>query len=221
MYRYYYDTNSLNNRTEVFYAYSYNSLPVLASQNRSPRWLRLLQVVLGLISIGLSIAVLASPASAIVTVVILISVVLFIVGIERIASGISAASTKISSSIVNIGIGVLVLILASVAMAYPLESAAFLIILGAIALLFSGIARLIHGFMDSNHAWWSRAALIFVGILSIVISLIVLAHPASIGIPLLAFMLAVALIIIGIEMVALGVAGRRRFSSRATEESML
>jgi uncharacterized membrane protein HdeD (DUF308 family) len=221
MYRYYYDTNSLNNKTEVFYAYSYNSLPVLASQNRSPRWLRLLQVVLGLISIGLSIAVLASPASAIVTVVILISVVLFIVGIERIASGISAASTKISSSIVNIGIGVLVLILASVAMAYPLESAAFLIILGAIALLFSGIARLIHGFMDSNHAWWSRAALIFVGILSIVISLIVLAHPASIGIPLLAFMLAVALIIIGIEMVALGVAGRRRFSSRATEESML
>jgi uncharacterized membrane protein HdeD (DUF308 family) len=221
MYRYYYDTNSLNNKTEVFYAYSYNSLPLLASQNRSPRWLRLLQVVLGLISIGLSIAVLASPASAIVTVVILISVVLFIVGIERIASGISAASTKISSSIVNIGIGVLVLILASVAMAYPLESAAFLIILGAIALLFSGIARLIHGFMDSNHAWWSRAALIFVGILSIVISLIVLAHPASIGIPLLAFMLAVALIIIGIEMVALGVAGRRRFSSRATEESML
>jgi uncharacterized membrane protein HdeD (DUF308 family) len=221
MYRYYYDTNSLNNKTEVFYAYSYNSLPLLASQNRSPRWLRLLQVVLGLISIGLSIAVLASPASAIVTVVILISVVLFIVGIERIASGISAASTKISSSIVNIGIGVLVLILASVAMAYPLESAAFLIILGAIALLFSGIARLIHGFMDSNHAWWSRAALIFVGILSIVISLIVLAHPASIGIPLLAFMLAVALIIIGIEMVALGVAGRRRFSSKATEESML
>jgi uncharacterized membrane protein HdeD (DUF308 family) len=211
----------LNNRTEVFYAYSYNSLPVLASQDRSPRWLRLLQVVLGLISIGLSIAVLASPASAIVTVVILISVVLFIVGIERIASGISAASTKISSSVVNIGIGVLVLILASVAMAYPLESAAFVIILGAIALLFSGIARLIHGFMDSNHAGWSRAALIFVGILSIVISLIVLAHPASIGIPLLAFMLAVALIIIGIEMIALGVAGRRRFSSRATEESIL
>ena len=194
---------------------------MLASQDKSPRWLRILQVVLGLISIGLSVAVLASPASAIATVIVLVSIVLFILGIERIASGISAASTKVSSSIVNIGVGVLVIILSSVAMAYPLESAAFLIILGAIALLFSGIARLIHGFVDSNNAGWSRAALIFVGILSIIISLIVLAHPASIGIPLLAFIISIALLINGIEMIALGIAGKRRFSSKATEESML
>jgi uncharacterized membrane protein HdeD (DUF308 family) len=194
---------------------------VLASQDKSPRWLRILQVVLGLISVGLSVAVLASPASAIATVIVLVSIVLFILGIERIASGISAASTKVSSSIVNIGLGVLVIILSSVAMAYPLESAAFLIILGAIALLFSGIARLIHGFVDSNNAGWSRAALIFVGILSIIISLIVLAHPASIGIPLLAFIISIALLINGIEMIALGIAGKRRFSSKATEESML
>ena len=194
---------------------------MLASQDKSPRWLRILQVVLGLISVGLSVAVLASPASAIATVIVLVSIVLFILGIERIASGISAASTKVSSSIVNIGVGVLVIILSSVAMAYPLESAAFLIILGAIALLFSGIAMLIHGFVDSNNAGWSRAALIFVGILSIIISLIVLAHPASIGIPLLAFIISIALLINGIEMTALGIAGKRRFSSKATEESML
>ena len=132
-----------------------------------------------------------------------------------------AASTKISSSIVNIGLGVLVIILSSVAMAYPLHSAAFLITLGAIALLFGGIARLMHGFVDSNNAGWSRAALIFVGILSIVISLIVLAHPVGIGIPLLAFMISIALIINGIEMIGFGIAGRRRFSSEATEESLL
>ncbi|MFL6441628.1 MAG: hypothetical protein ACJ702_06695, partial [Nitrososphaeraceae archaeon] len=81
--------------------------------------------------------------------------------------------------------------------------------------------RLIHGFVDSNNAGWSRAALIFVGILSIIISLIVLAHPASIGIPLLAFIISIALLINGIEMIALGIAGKRRFSSKATEESML
>jgi hypothetical protein len=61
--------------------------------------------------------------------------------------------------------------------------------------------------------------LIFVGILSIVISLIVLAHPVGIGIPLLAFMISIALIIDGIEMIGFGIAGRRRFSSKATEES--
>ena len=190
-------------------------------QDKSPSWLRILQVVLGLISIGLSIAVLASPASAIATVIVLLSIVLFIVGIERIASGISAASTTRSSTLVNIGLGILVIILSSVAMAYPLESAAFLIILGAIALLINGIARLIHGFVDKNHAGWSRVVLIFVGIVSIILSLIVLAHPVNIGIPLLAIILSVALIINGLEMIGLGIAGRRRFSSSATEESLL
>jgi uncharacterized membrane protein HdeD (DUF308 family) len=190
-------------------------------QDKSPSWLRILQVVLGLISIGLSIAVFAFPASAIATVIVLLSIVLFIVGIERIASGISAASTTRSSTLVNIGLGILVIILASIAMAYPLESAAFLIILGAIALLINGIARLIHGFIDSNNAAWSRVVLIFVGILSIILSLIVLAHPVSIGISLLAIILSVALIINGLEMIGLGIAGRRRFSSSATEETML
>jgi uncharacterized membrane protein HdeD (DUF308 family) len=190
-------------------------------QDKSPSWLRILQVVLGLISVGLSIAVLASPASAIATVIVLLSIVLLIVGIERIASGISAASTTRSSTIVNVGLGILVIILSSIVMAYPLQSAAFLIILGAIALLFNGIARLIHGFVDKNHAGWSRAALLFVGILSIIISLIVLAHPVGIGVPILAFMISIALLINGIEMIGLGIAGRRRFSTSATEESML
>jgi uncharacterized membrane protein HdeD (DUF308 family) len=85
----------------------------------------------------------------------------------------------------------------------------------------NGIARLIHGFVDKNHAGWSRAALLFVGILSIIISLIVLAHPIGIGVPILAFMISIALLINGIEMIGLGIAGRRRFSTSATEESML
>jgi uncharacterized membrane protein HdeD (DUF308 family) len=194
---------------------------VLPLRDKSPSWLRILQVVLGLISIGLSIAVLASPESAIATVIVLLSIVLLIVGIERIASGISAASTTRSSTIVNIGLGILVIILSSIVMAYPLQSAAFLIILGAIALLFNGIARLIHGFVDKNNAGWSRAALLFVGILSIVISFIVLAHPIGIGVPILGFMISIALLINGIEMIGLGIAGRRRFSTSATEESML
>jgi uncharacterized membrane protein HdeD (DUF308 family) len=190
-------------------------------QDKSPNWLRILQVVFGLISIGLSIAVLASPASAIATVIVLLSIVLLIVGIERIASGISAASTTRASTIANIGLGILVIILSAIAMAYPLQSAAFLIILGAIALLFNGIARLIHGFVDKNNAGWSRATLLFVGILSIILSLIVLAHPAGIGVLILAFMISIALLINGIEMIGLGIAGRRRFSSSATEQSML
>lgn len=48
---------------------------MLASQDKSPPWLRILQVVLGIISIALSVAVLASPASAIAAVIVLVSIV--------------------------------------------------------------------------------------------------------------------------------------------------
>ena len=63
--------------------------------------------------------------------------------------------------------------------------------------------------------------LLFVGILSIIISLIVLAHPVGIGVPILAVIISIALLINGIEMIGLGIAGRRRLSTGATEESML
>jgi hypothetical protein len=49
----------------------------------------------------------------------------------------------------------------------------------------------------------------------------VLAHPIGIGVLILAFMISIALLINGIEMIGLAIAGRRRFSSSATEETML
>src|ERR671921_2029450 len=55
------------------------------SETKSPSWMRLAQIGLGIIAIVLSIYVLtSSPVLTLVTIALLIAVVLFVVGIERI-----------------------------------------------------------------------------------------------------------------------------------------
>jgi uncharacterized membrane protein HdeD (DUF308 family) len=77
------------------------------------------------------------------------------------------------------------------------------------------IARIIQSMSNKNISKWSRADLIGVGILSLAISFIVIAQPIS-GVMLLTFLLAVNLLIIGMESIVHGASGRRNMVSAAT-----
>jgi uncharacterized membrane protein HdeD (DUF308 family) len=172
---------------------------------------------LGAISIILSIVILTFPGIAIFTIILMLAIVLLMVGFERIAIGIALSSSTTvirgqSSRWANIGLGVLVVALGIVVMSYPVHAAAFLILLGALALLFNGIARIVQGVINKDMSGWSRAFLVGVGALSIAVSALVLAHPISIGVVLLALVISISLLINGIQMIALGIAGRQRFS---------
>jgi uncharacterized membrane protein HdeD (DUF308 family) len=94
-------------------------------------------------------------------------------------------------------------------MAFPTFSTLFLIFLGGFALLFNGIARIIQGVGGQGISGWSRAFLIGVGILSIVISGLIIVHPIGFGVRLLVVIMSLALMIIAIEMIAVGTAGRQ------------
>jgi uncharacterized membrane protein HdeD (DUF308 family) len=177
---------------------------------KTPTWLRILQISIGAISIILSGFVLAYPGLAIFTAVQILSIVLLIVGIERIAVGaFSPYHKKSSSRFSNIGLGALVIAFSILVMAFPLFSIFFLIFLGGFALLFNGIARIIQGVGGQGISGWSRAFLIGVGILSIAISGLIIAHPIGFGVRLLAVILSLVLLINGIEMIAIGTVGRR------------
>src|SRR5919197_3296051 len=182
---------------------------------KSPSWLRVLQIGLGAISIILSIVILAFPGIAIYTIILMLSVVLLIIGVERIAIGIASSSPPSpnkSSRFANIGLGALVIVLAIVVMSYPLHTAAFLILLGAFALLFNGIARIVQGIANKNAPRWSRSFLVGVGALSIAVSALVMVHPISIGVVLLALVISISLLINGIQMIASGITGKQRYA---------
>lgn len=171
---------------------------------KSPGWVRGAQIGLGVLTIILSIYALAFPAVAFVSVIWILAIILFFVGIEKIITGIFLPQR---SKWATIGLGILVLIFAGIAMAFPVATAFVAIIFIGIALLFNGIARLVEGF-SGKHSGWSKAFLIGVGILSIVLSLAVMASPVF-GAVLAGILIAVALLITGIQMVVAGVSGQK------------
>jgi uncharacterized membrane protein HdeD (DUF308 family) len=171
---------------------------------KSPGWLRAVQIGLGVLTIALSIFALAFPGFTYISVVWVLAIVLFFVGIEQIIVGIFSPRRSRWSSI---GLGILVLIFAAIAMTYPVAAAITIIIFIGIAFLINGIARIVEGF-SGKHSRASRAFLIGVGIMAIALSVAVLISPFF-GAILAGIIIGIGLLITGIQMIFAGIQGRR------------
>jgi uncharacterized membrane protein HdeD (DUF308 family) len=176
-----------------------------------PSWLRFLQIGLGVIAVGLSLSVIVYPSVGIATLSVALAAALIVIGIERIATGFSANQSK-SSHAGNIILGALVIGLSTVVLAFPLLAAGFLVIMLGISLLFAGIARIMEGVLSKHVSKGSRSLLVGVGVLAVAVSFMVFASPL-VGIVLLNFIVAIALLIIGIECIVQAVSGRRLIAS--------
>ncbi|MGI8719001.1 MAG: HdeD family acid-resistance protein, partial [Nitrososphaeraceae archaeon] len=106
----------------------------------------------------------------------------------------------------TIGLGILVLIFAGFAISFPEWTAFVITILVGFALLFNGCARIVEG-ISGKHSGWAKFFLIGVGILSIIIGTVVLASPLF-GVVFVGLIIAIGLLITGIQMIAVGAAGR-------------
>lgn len=190
----------------------------------------MLQIVLGSISVLLAAVILFVPGSSISTTVLLLSLVLLVIGIERICFGVvrptaitataEMATTNVttrskyrSSRIANIAFGLLVIALSIVLMEFPEFSVALLIVLAAIALLVIGIARIIHELREDDiHRATRKYFSVGIGILCIGVAILIIANPTTLGLMLLVFILTLTLIIVGISMVVRGVKGERHLA---------
>ncbi|HEU5460761.1 MAG TPA: DUF308 domain-containing protein [Nitrososphaeraceae archaeon] len=177
----------------------------MQSKTDQPKWVFAAQIGIGVLAIILSILILINPIISIISLVILVSVLLLIVGIEKVIAGIFV---KNRSRFSNLGLGILVIILALVAMTFPEETSVFLIILVAVALLFDGISRIVHGLRHKNQSKLDRAFTIGVGAFEIALSILILASPAF-GFGFVATIIAIALLITGIQILVAGLTGRR------------
>jgi uncharacterized membrane protein HdeD (DUF308 family) len=174
---------------------------------KRPPWVRALQIGLGAIIIALSIWALVSPKDAFVLIVRLLAIILFFVGIERVISGIFLAGKH---RFYSIGLGILILILAGIAISYPTEAARLIIIFIAIALLIIGASRIIEG-LSRRHRGFSRGFHVGVGILAVVISIAILVFQ-SFGQALAGFIIAIGLLVIGIQMVITGIRSHKQLT---------
>lgn len=172
-------------------------------------WMRILQIVIGSLAIVLSIAIIANPTLAPLTAMVIFAIVLFIVGIERIVSGIVTEFLSKRSRLINIGIGAVVLFFAIITIAFPENSINFLILIVGLALLFNGILRVIDGLRKSFESSTQRFFRLLVGAICIVIAGFVLAGPEQVGIAVVTIVMVVALVIQGAEILYTGIKGEK------------
>jgi uncharacterized membrane protein HdeD (DUF308 family) len=172
------------------------------SMDKPPGWLRGVEIGLGIITVILSIYALAFPAVTFVAVVFILAIILFVVGIERIISGIFL---RRGGRWTMIGLGILALIFSVLVMAYPGFASWIISIFIGVALLFVGGASIAQGF-SGGQSGWRRAFLIGTGALLIIIGIIVLVSPLF-GMVFAGFVIAIGLLIAGIQMITAGATG--------------
>jgi len=175
------------------------------ADSNSPGWKRGALIGLGVLAIVLSILVLVHPGMTVVSIVYLAGIVLIIVGIERIISGIFVAN---KSRWGTVGLGVLALIFGSIAVGYPVHAAVFVIIILGVGLLFAGISHVVNGIGNKESPGWARGFSIGAGALAIALSFLVIASPYA-GAVFVSLFLGIALLIIGIEVIAVGWSGKK------------
>jgi uncharacterized membrane protein HdeD (DUF308 family) len=188
---------------------------------KSPTWVRALQIGIGAIAIGLSLSAIVFPVLTVVAAFTAAAIILLLFGIEQVVSGIFLYKR---SRFAHIGLGILVIILSSIVMAYPLASAALVVLLAAIALLFSGISSIIAGLRggkseekDSRNttSTGSRALSIGAGALAIALSVMIMASPIF-GIELVGLVIGIAVLVYGIRLVVTGISGRGEAMTRTS-----
>src|SRR5437867_10331218 len=171
---------------------------------KSAGWFRFVEIGLGILIVILSIYAMTFPVGALISIVVLVAIILFILGIEKIIAGIFF---HIRGRGASIGLGILILIFAGLAMAYPVGTTWIITIFIGIALLFGGSASIVEGF-SGKESGWKRAFLIGVGALLIIMGIITLVSPYF-GAAVAGIIIAIALLIAGIEMIAAGATGRK------------
>lgn len=193
---------------------------------KSPGWVRALQIGIGAFAIGLSLAAIIFPILTVVTTFTAIAIILFLFGIEQVVAGIFLYKRS-RSRFAHIGLGILVIILSSIIMAYPLASAAFVVLLVAFDLLLSGIASIIAGLSgeksNSNEkngrknmaGNGSRALSVAAGALAVALSIMILVSPLF-GIAFAALIIGIALFVYGIRLVVTGISGRKETVTSAS-----
>ena len=183
---------------------------------KSPKWVRTAQIILGTLAIFLAIVALTN--SGLTILLILIAIILVITGFEKTISGLFIAHNL---RFFTIGLGILTIILAGLALTYPIAAARVLLLILGFSLMVDGFSRIADGLTNKSDKRLVRGFTIAVGILAIII---------SVGINIIPFwgklfiskLIAIDLIIIGVQIIISGTvnveAGKKKVKEKVKEK---
>ena len=176
-----------------------------ATGEKQKAWLRILEIILGIIVLILAGYVLAYPGIAILTLVFVLAIGLFVLGITRIV-GAFASGVSGGMRVLSLIIGILAIILAIYVVDNPAVMGALtLIFFLGFGLLLSGVEALAIGGSGGSGA--GKAASIILGVIAIILAFVVLFEP-TVALGTLVLLLAISFVILGIEAIVSGILGR-------------
>ena len=171
---------------------------------KTTKGMRTFQIGFGIIILILSILVIFNPLHGFLSFVWILGLLLLITGVETIISHVYKPT---KSRFTGISLGVAIIVIAIIAVAFPLLASIVVISLLAIALLFSGISRIIHGIDEKHNKNWKWGFIMISGILSIGLSVLILIFPVF-GIAIAGLLIGISLLVAGTQMISSGLSGR-------------
>ncbi len=173
---------------------------------KTTRGMRVFQIGFGIIILVISILVIFNPLHGFLSFVWLVGILLLVTGIETIISNVYKPT---KSRFTGISLGAAIIVIAIIAITFPLLASIIVISLLAIALLFSGISRIIHGIDEKHNKNWRWGFIMVSGILSIGLSVLIMIFPVF-GIAIAGLLIGISLLVAGIQMITSGLSGRMK-----------
>lgn len=176
------------------------------SEAKIPAWLRIANMLFGIITIIVAMLVIALPGLTITILVILIAVGLILLGLARFLRGLFEEGLSSFLRFLNVIAGLLILVLALATVFLQALVVLLLIWILAAAILILGLVRLLVGIMDKELPTWLRTLLIIVGLISLALSFLIFLVP-TLGELTLVILLAWALALNGVSRIINAIAG--------------
>jgi len=139
-------------------------------------------------------------------ILLIFSIGLFLIGLARIVKGATITSLKQTSRVIHIVTGFLTIVLASVVLVFPAFGTNLLISVVALGLFFTGIARILIFYSESEMSLKTRAFHLIVGAIGTAIPILILIVP-GLGFLTLVLFASIAFIIVGAARIVSGVFG--------------
>ncbi len=136
-----------------------------------PRRMRAFEIGFWIAIAVLSAIVILNPISGFLSIIWILGVLLFVIGIEMIASH---TFTHQKSRFAWIALGIAVIMLAIIAVAFPLITSIIVVTLLGDALLFSSISKIIHGVYNKQRNRWNRGLSVATGVFSTILAITIL-----------------------------------------------
>ena len=177
------------------------------AEKAHPIWLRILEIIAGIIVLLLAVYLIFNPNVAISLLRIILGIALVILGLALLVRGATSKMLATGGKVVSIILGIIVLALGVTAIFDTGFGSALLVTVFAIGLLLNAIGRISYAGYAAGAGLPAslRGASFALGIIALIIAIAVIVFP-GIGFALLVVLVALALLLLGIELIVSGAA---------------